>query len=107
MQASELLREVGEYCREAGLAESTFGRLAGNDGKLIARLREGGRITPRTLERVRAYVATHPVEQVAGRRSVLRGRALGLSDSILPGPTMQDSRRNFRFFDNRQKYLLF
>jgi hypothetical protein len=107
MQVSELLREIGEYCREAGLAESTFGRLAVNDGKLIARLREGGRITPRTLERVQAYVAGHPADQVAGRRSVLRGHALGLGDSIVPGTAMQDSRRNFRFFDNRQKYLLF
>ncbi len=109
MEANDLLREVGEYCREAGLAESTFGRLAVNDGKLVARLRDGGRITMRTLERVRAYVAAHPVEP-GGSRSVLRGRhpaGVGLNGSILPADGHDDQRRNFRFFDNRQKYLLF
>src|SRR4029079_2301914 len=90
----------------AGLAESTFGRLAVNDGKLIARLREGGRITQRTLERVRAYVAAHPADQAAGLRSALSGRVLVFGDSVRQD-TMQDSRSNFRFFDNRQKYLLF
>ena len=95
MEASDLLREVGEYCREAGLAESTFGRLAVNDGKLIARLRDGGRITARTLERVRSYVATHPAEPGGTRRSVLRGRlpSVDLNGSILPSAGPEDQRR--------------
>jgi hypothetical protein len=103
MEASELLREVGAYCREAGLAETTFGRLAVNDGKLVARLRNGGRITGRTLERVSAYISEHPAANGAARSVVRPIR------EAPPGPTPEgaDSRRNFRFFDNRQKYLLF
>ena len=29
-----LLRDIAEFCRRARMAESTFGRLAVNDGKL-------------------------------------------------------------------------
>ena len=38
MNAQQLLQEISDYCRQAGLAESTFGRRAVNDGKLTARL---------------------------------------------------------------------
>jgi SAM-dependent methyltransferase len=107
MEASDLLREVGAYCGKAGLAESTFGRLAVNDGKLVARLRDGGRITRRTLDRVRAYISEHPPETVNGRGSLVlprRRETAPMPPAAAPGG---DQRRNFRFFDNRQKYLLF
>lgn len=39
------------------MAESTFGRRAVNDGKLVARLREGKRITIDTLDRIQAFIA--------------------------------------------------
>ena len=35
----------------------TFGRLAVNDGKLVGRLRLGGRVTTGTVDRVRAFIA--------------------------------------------------
>ena len=38
MNAQELLQEISDYCRQTGLAESTFGRRAVNDGKLASRL---------------------------------------------------------------------
>ena len=66
MNAQELLQEIADYCRHTGLAESTFGRRAVNDGKLTARLRNGGRITTDTLDRIRGFmtanrtVATRP-----------------------------------------------
>ena len=34
MNAQQLLQEISDYCRQTGLAESTFGRRAVNDGKL-------------------------------------------------------------------------
>lgn len=106
MEASDLLKEVGAYCSRAGLAESTFGRLAVNDGKLIARLRDGGRITRRTLDRVRGYIEAHPAEALV-RNSVIR---IGRDEPTVNGAGVDladNTRRNFRFFDNRQKYLLF
>ena len=61
-----LLRDIAEYCRGAGIAESTFGRLAVNDGKLVGRLRLGGRVTTDTVERVRAFIAREPHPGVNG-----------------------------------------
>ena len=49
MNAETLLQEISEYCRRAGIAESTFGRRAVNDGKLASRLRYGGRVTLETV----------------------------------------------------------
>ena len=43
-----ILQEISDFCRQVGLAESTFGRRAVNDGKLASRLRNGGRITTDT-----------------------------------------------------------
>ena len=57
MKNDEILAQISEFCRNADMAESTFGRRAVNDGKLVARLREGKRITIDTLDRIQAYMA--------------------------------------------------
>ena len=93
-----LLRDIAEYCRGAGIAESTFGRLAVNDGKLVGRLRLGGRVTTDTVERVRAYIAREPHPGVNGVPVAI--------PAPLWAPSM-GAAHNFRFYDNRQKYLLF
>ena len=93
-----LLRDIAEYCRNAGIAESTFGRLAVNDGKLVGRLRLGGRVTSETVERVRAFIAREPPPKANG------------APAALPAPFLRptnEAAHNFRFYDNRQKYLLF
>jgi len=115
MNAQELLQEISDYCRQTGLAESTFGRRAVNDGKLAARLRNGGRITTDTLDRIHGFMAAHPPQGV--RPMVIeRPRDARPAASLVPSMTTtlptaaakpDDGQRNFRFFDNRQKYLLF
>jgi hypothetical protein len=122
MNAQELLQEISDYCRQTGLAESTFGRRAVNDGKLASRLRHGGRITTETLDRIRSFMAAN--RNAAARPAVIQrtaervpvspeGTALrplspvSSLSSAAPSPGGQDPQRNFRFFDNRQKYLLF
>lgn len=104
-----LLDSIADFCRRIGMAESTFGRRAVNDGKFVTRLRDGARITPETLERVSTYMAHHggaapsaprellPLIRVAERPAAAIARPAGEG-----APS-----RNFRFFDNRQKYLLF
>ena len=57
MKNDQLLSQISEFCRQADMAESTFGRQAVNDGKLVHRLREGKRITIDTLERIQAYIS--------------------------------------------------
>jgi hypothetical protein len=113
MNAQDLLREISDYCRQTGLAESTFGRRAVNDGKLAARLRNGGRITTETVDRVRAFIADH--HEPESRSMIInrtRAQPLATETQTRAGPDSSakpahDPQRNFRFFDNRQKYLLF
>src|SRR4249919_2633970 len=57
--AGALLDSIAQFCQRNGIAESTFGRRAVNDGKFVARLRDGARITPETLERVSGFLARH------------------------------------------------
>ena len=56
MKNDQILGLISEYCRQADMAETTFGRRAVNDGKLVHRLREGKRITIDTLDRIQAYI---------------------------------------------------
>jgi hypothetical protein len=115
MHAEEILREISDFCRRSGLAESTFGRRAVNDGKLVSRLRDGGRITTETLDRIRTFIATGPHGAGSSRTAVIDLERRLMSPSFAPlaphpAPARSDSEdptRNFRFFDNRQKYLLF
>ena len=58
MRNDEILNQISRFCRQSDMAESTFGRRAVNDGKLVQRLREGKRITLDTLDRIEAYIAT-------------------------------------------------
>src|SRR5665213_59446 len=55
--SDQILGEIRDYCRATQTAESTFGRLVVNDGKLVSRLRDGARITTGTLDKVRAYLS--------------------------------------------------
>src|SRR5271163_100295 len=106
MNAQQLLQEISDYCRQTGLAESTFGRRAVNDGKLAARLRNGGRITTDTLDRIHGFMTAHPAQ---GQRPAVIDRARESRPAPVATTPLKadDPQRNFRFFDNRQKYLLF
>ncbi|RPH67621.1 MAG: hypothetical protein EHM83_00995, partial [Burkholderiales bacterium] len=110
MEADTLLREIVEYCRKAGVAESTFGRFAVNDGKFVNRLRDGGRITTATAERVRSFISSdaRPAGR-AGRRFLIEPSTAARPPVARPNPHEPPAHvgRNFRFFDNRQKYQLF
>jgi len=104
MNAQELLQQIADYCRHSGLAESTFGRRAVNDGKLTARLRNGGRITTETFDRIRGFMENN---RPASARPAVIERAREPRPAAAPMPPapagQRDPQRNFRFFDNRQK----
>jgi hypothetical protein len=108
-QAVGLLDSIAEFCRRANMAESTFGRRAVNDGKFVSRLRDGARITPETLERVSEFLTTLGVSAPASPPELMPLVRVVPSPSapVEPSPMRSDPARNFRFFDNRQKYLLF
>lgn len=78
------------------IAQTTFGRQAVNDGKLVNRLQQGGRVTLATVNRVHRFIA-----QAGGpNASTLRSAIKGIEQAI-------DPVHGFRFYDNRQKYLMF
>ena len=58
-----LLREIDAFCEREGMTATRFGRAALNDGHFLRRLREGGNITLRTVERVRAFINAQPQRQ--------------------------------------------
>ena len=100
--SDQILGEIRDYCRATQTAESTFGRLVVNDGKLVSRLRDGAKITTGTLDKVRAYLSEHRPEPTAPENPSAANKSgngkAAVADIAPPG---------FRFFDNRQKYLLF
>src|SRR5215470_6955039 len=121
MTAQELLAQISDYCRQTGLAESTFGRRAVNDGKLANRLRNGGRITTETVDRIHAFMdANRGIGLVRAAHGGPRPMSMLLPPGVAPdtapasgwtSPATRpvsaqgrphDPQRNFRFFDNRQ-----
>jgi hypothetical protein len=106
LEGDTLLAEISEFCRQNGLAESTFGRLAVNDGKLMSRLRTGGRVTGETLGRLRRFMDEGPPLPRKPRASFPQSVAHA-SNRLVPVVQTGEGEKNFRFYDNRQKYLLF
>jgi SAM-dependent methyltransferase len=113
MNTEQLLEEISTFCRRAGMAESTFGRRVVNDGKLVQRLRHGGRITTDTLDRIRSFLSVHPNGASPASQVLANTRLAPSAAATFSGIPVGESgarvspARNFRFFDNRQKYLLF
>ncbi len=59
-----LLQEIAVFLAESGMAGSTFGLRAVNDGKLIERLRTQGSVNSRTMHRVQQFIAS---QRAAGK----------------------------------------
>lgn len=128
-EIQQLLDQITDYCRKAEISESTFGRLVVNDGKFVSRLRSGRGVTLKTLTRTREYMRAHP----PGPDSISESDAsLKLVDTTVRPPAVSKekveteppqgpsvafdiekgigknkTRRPFRFYENRQKYLHF
>ncbi|MGE0502090.1 MAG: hypothetical protein AB7I79_15110 [Rhizobiaceae bacterium] len=125
LDSEMLLQAIRDYCRASGVAESTFGRLTVNDGKLVSRLRYGGRVTPETAERLLAFMRMPPPKRglaksrrTAARQTPEEERPADpvLTPGLPPAPidvpagpptATAHPEHNFRFYDNRQKYLMF
>ncbi len=123
--ADSLLAEIEAFCRRSGIAESTFGRQAVNDGKLCVRLRNGKDVTLDTAAKIRGFIASQvPASTLNGADPIghdnNKGRTMSgnskrkvssttTKDAKTKAPTTADGAadRPFRFYDNRQKYLAF
>jgi hypothetical protein len=110
---NSLLDSITEFCNEQRIAESTFGRRAVNDGKFVSRLRNGSRVTPETWERVSQFMTRNGGSSPGkadpqSMHLVAASKNVHVASGTLEGEAGDGSKeKNFRFFDNRQKYLLF
>src|SRR5260370_32203979 len=81
-----LLAEIVTFCQRIGMAESTFGRRAVNDGKFVPRLRFGGRGTTQTGETVHAFMEdAHP----RGRTDAALSRSTPADTQPSPPPARE------------------
>lgn len=65
---SLLLRRIEHYLRRTGMPPTTFGRLAVRDPLLVADLRGGRELRPRTQTRVTAFLDRAERDRKAKRR---------------------------------------
>lgn len=110
MSKDQLLTAVIEFCQEYKMAESTFGRKAVNDGKFVSRLRTGARVTPETFEKVKKFInSSGNVKsiQIDNQNLHVLPKEDNVDDKNIFDEKSKSKKKNFRFFDNRQKYLLF
>lgn len=56
----DFIKEAREFCAARGIKLSTLGRYAVGDRTLFDRLETGGQCLPRTMQRVRTYMAENP-----------------------------------------------
>ena len=110
MSKDQLLSAVIEFCQEYKMAESTFGRKAVNDGKFVSRLRTGARVTPETFEKVKKFINSYgnvKSIEIYNQNLHVLPKEDNVDDKNLFDEKSKSKKKNFRFFDNRQKYLLF
>ena len=110
MSKDQLLTAIIEFCKEYKMAESTFGRKAVNDGKFVSRLRTGARVTPETFEKVKKFInSSGNVKsiQIDKKNLHVLPKEDNVDDKNIFDEKSKSKKKNFRFFDNRQKYLLF
>ena len=110
MSKDQLLKAVIEFCKEYKMAESTFGRKAVNDGKFVSRLRTGARVTPETFEKVKKFINSSgniKSIEIDNQNLHVLPKEDNVDDKNIFDEKSKSKKKNFRFFDNRQKYLLF
>ena len=111
----QILQEISEFCRvRRACRDRLSADVPSTTANWQSRLRNGGRITTDTLERIRAFMARNSDGAPARRRVLFEPTASGVlpvakpaAPPVASGLATDDPQRNFRFFDNRQKYLLF
>jgi len=110
------ISEIEEYCRNTGIAESTFGRRVVNDGKFVGRLRAGKGVTTATVSKVKKFINNNQTDQSVFDINVQKNEEKGSiskadrTPNIEIAPTTKGGnlkKSAFRFYDNRQKYLMF
>ena len=64
---TNLLQEIEAFMAETGIGAFRFGIKAIRNGRLVERLRSGGRVWPETEKEIRLYMANARSEKQKGR----------------------------------------
>jgi hypothetical protein len=62
-----LIKEIDAFLAEFELGEHRFGILAARNGRLVERLRSGGRVWPETEKDIRDFMARRRADAKAGK----------------------------------------
>ena len=105
-----LVKTVRAFCDRHGIAESTFGRHAVNDGKLINRMMAGSWIEDGTAQRVRDFMARGDRGDVILRgrpkRKKLEARREKMTELVSSESPVRTP-GSFAFHEQRQRFHIF
>jgi hypothetical protein len=83
--AHDLLAEIAAFANERGISESTFGRMAVNDGKFVGRLRKST-VTIASVDKARAFIKAERDKAASPQQPVEGGEAHPGSEASGNGP---------------------
>ncbi len=106
----KLAAAIRAFCKKHKIAESTFGRLAVNDGKLVGRISSGSRIESRTAERIAAFIERADRGEIELRGRPRRKKAQSNAETMAELISQETSIRtpgSFAFHEQRQRFHVF
>jgi hypothetical protein len=101
---------IREFCEKYGVAESTFGRLSVNDGKLVSRIASGSRIKRETARRMVKFMEQVDLGEVRLRGRPRRKKDQSAAETMAELISQETSIRtpgSFAFHEQRQRFHIF
>lgn len=101
---------IREFCERYGVAESTFGRLAVNDGKLVSRIAAGSRIEVETARRMAEFMDKADRGEIRLRGRPRRKKDQSAAETMAELISQETSIRtpgSFAFHEQRQRFHVF
>lgn len=106
----KLVKTIGAFCKKHGIALSTFGRLAVNDGKFVSRISEGSWIESATSKRVHDFMARAERGEIVLRGRPRHRRAVSKAYTMSELVNQESSIRtpgSFALHEQRHRYHVF
>ena len=105
-----LVAEIRQFCDRHGIAESTFGRHAVNDGKLLSRIAGGSWIEEETAQRVYDFMRQADSGAIVLRGRPKRKKSQSRQERMAELISSESSVRtpgSFAFHEQRQRFHIF
>ena len=105
-----LRSEIRDFCEAYGIAETTFGRHAVNDGKFVTRLSQGSWITSETAGRVHEFMRATRAGEIVVRGRPRRKKSEARSEKmeeLISRETSVRTAGSFAYLEQRQRLHVF